>query len=242
MSFLETDPLINPTQKEKHPNQIMEIKPVKANLDFMFESMNLVKPPRNNLDIDEMTWTSVNEKNRVWVLSSFSINSTTATTVPITVASIRQRLDIATQYNSFFDFDAIKFSLKFTNNPQYAGLFMVAWEPTAGPNWLLDTQGVNPSIHDYWQLNKKLFSPKDSDDIDFTVPINYPFNFFRFPSTVTASADVTAQQQYLDTYHFGQFRFIVVSPLVSKSLNTYLQWTLNYEFVKLKTAGVMYAG
>jgi hypothetical protein len=240
MSQLNTAPEINPTQQVNLPNQKMLVKDTAVDQTFTIDDIRR-KIDNNTFLIPQMDYVKLTQKNRViknitWRLAggSFIIDS-----LPLTFNAIRPLFPVGLDFNTFINFDKIQFSLKPTTNAYVQGLMCVAFLPEGG-NTTVDGVNVTNNAHHVWQIPKKFFvSPNASNEYNFQIPINFPFNFFHQGDT-TAGTTSGALSTYMSNYRFGTLFFFEIVHLTTKTAITSFNYSLSAQLVGAQFNGLKF--
>lgn len=243
MSQLETNPLNNPTIRVSNLTQVLDVKPPAQVTDFRFDPATSVKP-NQTFTIEQADWVKIAAKNKAIANADWVINTDGDWfTLDVDFALVKRLLTVGPSFNSFANFNTLMISIKTTNNAMFQGLTMVTWDNAPTNTFYFTVKGLPVSATDakaiYSQFNRVNISPKTSGEINVLIPLNYPFEMFKFQKFGNSNYNYNAD--YLEPYRFGTLRFTTVSPLeaVAGSL-TRLSFSISAQVMDLETAGLCF--
>lgn len=243
MSQLETNPLNMPTVELDLPNQVMQNKTTRLVKIFDYEGLSIIRDPQQFLNMDQMDWVKLASKNRYYTtISWLSSSIDNFATITFSPRVLENFLPVSRDFNSLYDFSHILITIKPTVNAFYQGLMMVSWDPwpsilSSGLGFLTFKEW---NARTAYQLNNLMISPKNSEEIVLVIPINYPFEVFKYLFHIgDQTAGQAALTNYLADYIFGSLRFTVVSPLETNSPDLLLDYSVSIQFLNLKTNGLL---
>lgn len=238
MAQLNTAPEINPTILDKLPNQLMLVKSPALETTFILDDVKKEQDTKT-FTIPQMDYVKLSFKNRVvanvpWNLTSVNLISQ----IPVDLAFVQSLLPIGRDFNSFVNFNTVRFSIKPTSTANMQGLMLVGWNNSAADSLV---KGRTPPINIayMWQLPNKFFiSPNTSDEYNFDIPLNFPFNFFKWG--VNSPGFSGSNHRYMNQYRFGILYFYVVVPLATKTSLTGLNYSVSAQLVDTQISGLKF--
>jgi len=241
MSQLETTPELNPTRIESHPTQEMLVKEPMIVVDFRTTPSESIRHESSAFSIEQLDWVKIASKNKYIETFTWTVGST----VPwmekeFTIADILPLIPIGLKYNSYANFNTVLISIKPTNNAYFAGLSALCWDNAPSLNYY-DKYNINLTNARKFQFQKIMISPKDSGEINFLIPLNFPFEFIKIVQTGTTYpylGRLNAMAAYMNRYVLGRVRTAVLSVLATTSTLTSLQFTMSGQVLDLQTAGL----
>lgn len=240
MSELETNPLNNTTIQVENPNQIMVVKPTVQITNFSYDGSDRISVPRP-FSLNQLDWIQIAAKNKYFDSFDWNVGDVgIIRRITITPQFIRTNLiPLGTNFNTWFDYKNVLMSIKSAANPYYAGLLMVSFLSS----WNVDPTNVKSakvlSIRDLFQVPHVFISPKTSGEVNFLVPLNYPFEAFRNKPQGFGSAQ-TELELFMDNYVFGHIIISVLSPLATTSSKMKLTYTFSGQVLDLSTSGAIF--
>lgn len=240
MSLLSTAPETNPTILETHPTQVMRVKPSVEIIDFTFDDISTVVDTKT-FQIEQLDWLKLSQKNKFIQFYTWPIDvSTTWMTIDFNRAFIDQLMPVGQAFNSFSKFTKVLISIKPTSNSLMQGLSVISYQPVPVGNFLNVAYNYNLTANPerIFQIpGKKFVSPNNSNELNFLVPINFPFEFFRW-SAGSGGTPSDFQENYIGSYQFGTLTIQNLIPLTTKSALTGLVYSVSAQVIDLQTAGL----
>jgi len=243
MSQLETTPELNPTHLESHPTQQMLVKEPMIFIDLRSAPPQSLRGENSSFSVEQMDWVKIAQKNKYMHTYSWPVGST----VPwlekeFRIEDILPLIPVGLKFNSYANFNAVLISIKPTNNAYFQGLTALCWDNAPSiqyyDNYLINVAASNARK---FQFSKIMISPKDSGEINFLIPINFPFEFIKLfnPSLLSPSGPRNiAMARYFYRYSLGRLRTAVLSQLATTSTLTQLTFTMSGQVLDLHTAGL----
>lgn len=237
MSQLETNPLNTPTQLVVNPNQVMAVNPTANVTNFQWEDQLMIRYNKAQQQIQQLDWVKLANKNKFFDSFTWTIGATgNIWTKEITPRELLKLIPVGKNNNSFVDFNAVLFSLKNANNPFYAGYAVLYFDPAPTPDYYQNMiQGFTKTLANIWQFQTVPLSPKTADEVNFTIPLIYPFEKMR--THRFGSTEPYPITDYLLDYPLGRLAVDVFSPLASTSPIVDLEYTLSAQILDLEITG-----
>jgi hypothetical protein len=237
MSQTETNPLMNPTIKVSLPTQEMEVKP-----PSIMDSVDLIPFTRNvsNFSIEQLDFTKLSQKNKIlntfdWTISA---GESEIYSYQIDIAMLRTLMPITRKFMNFAQTSQLFLSIKPTNNAFFQGYANIFWDPSPSNDYIERIWGQTINSYTSFQFKCYPLTPKTSNEINFMVPINFPFQYIPLnPTDSVSPLDV-----YYRDYRFGRLRVYGVSPLRTTSPLIKLTQTVSGQLMDLATAGTFFYG
>lgn len=243
MSQLNTAPLINPTVPETHPNQQMLVKEPAIIRNFSIDPFK-ESQDNNYFSIPQMDWVKFSQKNKVVNIFNWTpVSPANLYRLTVDFSFVDSLIPVGKDFNSFYNFNSVTFSIKPTSNAFVQGLACLTWipAPTAGASgdfrevWGYDYYTTTK----LWQIPRKFFiSPNNTDEYNFTVPVTLPFNFFKWGGELSSVSG--ALQEYLREYTFGTVSIDVVVPFSTKTDITNIPFVVSAQLTDLQTSGIKF--
>lgn len=241
MSQLNTAPLINPTITETHPNQKMLVKAPAIVHNFCIDDVKMSND-NNYFSITQMDYIKFGQKNKV--IQSFQWSSggpRNLFRLPVDAGLVSSLLPVGELFNTYYNFNSITFSIKPTSNAFVQGLAMVTYINTAYQDGM-EMWGIGDiyaSDRRLWQIPKKFFiSPNSSDEYNFTVPINMPFNFLKWGGTNISHTGVIAYN--MGDYRYGFIDITQIVPFETKTDITKIDYVISAQLTDISTSGLKF--
>ncbi|UHK03079.1 MAG: hypothetical protein GABPV2_gp1 [Guiyang argiope bruennichi polycipivirus 2] len=231
MSFLETNPITNPTSVQQRDNQqIFSQNTDPMSIDFPFyRELTPFKNPQVTIPgvssmekpIFKATWSTSNNIN------------TEIFHIELDFALIRNHIATFGISNQVFaNFNAFVITLRRTDMANYQGLALLAFDPAPSPNYYNTVFGIPFATKNDFQLDLiKIVEPKTSEDIVFAVPFHIPFEMLQIQN----NADPLTN--YHSFYSFGTIRLSVLQPLETTNATQSLEYRVSGYLTNLSTAG-----
>lgn len=238
MSQLNTAPLINPTVIEEHPNQQMLVKEIALIRNFCIDDVKMSQD-NNYFSIPQMDWLKFSQKNKI--VGNFSWTAGSSNLIRINVGSglVDSLLPVGKDFNSYYNFNSITFSIKPTANAFVQGLAAVTWLNEADP-LNMNVWGFQVyTTRKLWQIPRKFFiSPNNTDEYNFTVPLNMPFNFLKWGGLGSNVAGALAT--YMLNYFYGTLSIDVIVPFATKTDITSIPYVITAQLTDIQTSGIKF--
>lgn len=239
MSQLNTAPLINPTIVETHPNQQMLVKAPAVVRNFCIDDVKM-SVDNNFFNIPQMDWLKFSQKNKL--VGSFVWNASSASNLfrqDINTVFVDQLLPVGKAFNSFYNFNSVTFSIKPTANAFVQGLAVVTFLNSPVDD-LSAVWGVDMyATRRIWQIPQKFFiSPNNTDEYNFSVPINIPYNFLKWGG---AGSDVaSALHTFTEDYLFGVLSVDIIVPFLTKTDIVNIPYVISAQLTDISTSGIKF--
>jgi len=239
MSQLETNPLANPTTENDNPTQLMEVLPAAVVPNLRFDPPGLVRTQGPNIKIEQLDWIKIAEKNKFIKSFQWNVNNDSAWFNQEFDYNLVQTLTpVAWEINTYSNFNSLLMSIKPTNNAFFMGLTGLFFDPAPHINYYNNLFGIDAQhLTRIWQFRKVMISPKDSGEINFLVPINFPFEMFKNRIN-RGPLYLRNVSSYLQDYPFGRLRSKPLTDLHSTSDLTALHFVLSGQVLDLETGGI----
>lgn len=230
MSQLETNPLVNPTIVNRNPNQIIETLPAVQIHDFSL--YNPFMRHTSAFGIPQTTWTAIAATEKYYQSFTWKIGDTGKLfDLEITWGNLKKLMPIGLSFNSYVNFDTIIFNIKKTDNAFYQGNLVIAFDPSPKVDFYKTFYKQELSLAEIWQFQKVFLNPKTSGDIILSIPINFPFEFFK-------NGTSTRLEEYMDDYSFGRLTFYVMEGLETQAPTTQLSYPIRAQLLNASTSGL----
>lgn len=231
MSQIETNPLINDTIINRNPNQIVETLPAVQIHDF--STYNPYNRHISSFNIPQTDWVSIAATEKYF--SEFNWNTTSSAelfTLEFSFSDIKKLIPIGLDVNSYANLDTILINIKKSDNAFYQGALIIAFDPAPYAGFYADFHNTTLTIEHIWQFSKVMLNPKTAGDIILSIPINFPFEFFKIGSDPLA--------HHHENYSFGRLRFWVMDPLATKSPTQALNYPIQAQLFNFSTSGLKF--
>lgn len=237
MSQLSTAPLTNPTIEVVNPNQQMLVKSAVQVVDFSFDKIEN-KLQETTMNIDRMTWEKLAAKNHLINKYAWKVDIIdTWIDLDIDFDYITNLMILGKEVHNYSKFTRILFSLKPTNNPFFQGLSLLTVRNLPSKNYLEELYNVDSTqLTNAWQFPKMYIQPNDSNELNFMIPINYPFA--KFANSLSTGTPESARGEYFKNYVTCQINAKTISPLTTTGTINQLVYTLSAQIIDLELAGI----
>jgi hypothetical protein len=195
--------------------------------------------------MNQLDWVKLAQKNKY--LGTYRWTTTSNAewmNFVLSLSTVERLIPIGKDFNSFMNFSHLMFSLKPTTNAMMAGLTKIFFDNSPRDDFLNLTYGIdfsnNTNLHRIYQYPGEAYiSPNNSNEINFLIPLNFPFLKFKWGAVVAGNSDA-AMSRYHREYVFGILKTAVISQLVTKTSLTEITYTLSGQFLDLSTSGVYF--
>lgn len=241
MSQIATAPETNPTEVVNSFHQVLNVKPSVEIIDFGADDMSDM-PIRNSFVMSQPDWVKLASKNKyiekfTWNLTDTGIiwskDWTYDTLAPLIPSGIIE--------NSYVKFSKVLISIKPTNNAFLKGMTYISCYN--GPPLYSSVTGtaVTTDNRVFYQLKHAPLSPQSSNEINFMLPINYPFEMFKTPILTVSTTNYSDKlAQYTRSYPLCSTYARVFDQLSTTSAVTSLDFTVSGQILDLELNGVRY--
>lgn len=241
MSLLSTAPETNPTVMEVHSSQVMKVKDAVEIIDFTFDDISQIVDTKT-FQLEQQDWFKLAAKNKFVSVHNWPINTISNwLNISIDRLFVDKLIPVGRTFNSFNKFTRILISIKPTSNSLMQGLSAISFLPIPRAAYLADlfNYSISNQPERIFQVpGKKFISPNNSNELNFLIPVNFPFEFFRWDPGSLALSPASYQDDYISGYPFGSLHIDTVVPLTTKTPLTHLVYTVSASVVDLQTAGL----
>jgi len=237
MSQLSTAPLLNPTIEVDNLNQKMLVKSQVQAVDFGFDDVSQ-HLQQDTMNIERMTWEKIASKNQLISNHKWEVGTDTVwMEIPITYDYLRKLMSLGAEVHTYTKFSRVLFSLKPTNNSLFQGLSILSFRTLPENVYLKQTFNIDDdSKAKSWQFRKMFIQPNDSNDINFFIPIIFPFS--KFANNISSGTINAFRGEYFKNYTLGIIKIKTIVPLKTKSELLALNYTLSAQILDLQLAGI----
>lgn len=231
MSQIETNPLVNDTILTRNPNQVIETLPAIQIHDF--STYNPYNRHISSFNIPQTDWVSIAATEKYF--GEFNWNTTSANelfTLEFSFSDIRKLIPIGLEINSYANLDTILINIKKTDNAFYQGALIIAFDPAPYADFYAEFHNTTLGLEHIWQFSKVMLNPKTAGDIILSIPINFPFEFFKIGTDQLAN--------FHENYSFGRLRFWVMDPLATKAPTQSLNYPIQAQLLNFSTSGLKF--
>jgi len=231
MSQLETNPLVNNTILTRNPNQVIETLPAVQVHDF--STYNPFNRHISSFNIPQTDWVAIAATEKYF--GEFDWSTASANEIKViefSFKAIKKLIPIGLDINSYANLDTILISIKKTDNAFYQGSLVIAFDPAPSASFYKDFHNTTLALEHIWQFGKVMLNPKTDGDLILSIPINFPFEFFKIGSDHLGT--------FHEKYSFGRLRFWVMDPLATKAPTQSLSYPIQAQLLNFSTSGLKF--
>jgi hypothetical protein len=231
MSQVETNPLINDTILTRNPNQVIETLPAVQIHDF--STYNPFNRHISSFNIPQTDWVSIAATEKYF--GEFDWSTATDGDLKIIEFSfkeLKKLIPIGLDVNSYVNLDTILINIKKTDNAFYQGALIIAFDPAPTASFYSKFHKTTIALEHIWQFPKVMLNPKTAGDIVLSIPINFPFEFFKNGSDQLGL--------FHQDYSFGRLRIFVMDKLATMSPTQSLSYPIQAQLINFSTSGLKF--